>query len=453
MAGLGFVLGGWIASLPAGDVNWHAAGPAPSNAPLAPAVSLAQPVSALSAPVTAGSRNPDGFPVAPAAVVASSQPAGSTKFIPNGPVVPASYPQAIAVSAGPADASSGLQLVQGVDSPPPSPPAGSTISPLPPLPPPPPPPPGGADVGAPPGSDGMGFFAKCKEKINLDCGTWCGSNRTWFQSDHCFDQFISPVSDPFLAEDPRALTEFRPIFMYQRIPASTPNVNGGNVEFLGFQGRLAVTERLSVVMSELGAVWLNPHETGELHSGSGLSELRIGPKYTFVRDETDNTLVAAGLTFDIPIGSASAYQNTQTLSLAPYLSVGHTFGRSSYGSFNTIGNVGYNISVDDKRSEFFYLTTHLDYDILGMHKIYPLIELNYLHYATSGNGPTFNFEGGDLFNFGSQGVSGTNDLTLALGARYKFCEWAQLGGAVEFPLVGSKDLNVFRLTLDFILRY
>src|SRR4029453_11983595 len=36
-----------------------------------------------------------------------------------------------------------------------------------------------------------------------------------FQSDRCFCRLISPVTMPFYFEDPRALTEARPIFMYQ----------------------------------------------------------------------------------------------------------------------------------------------------------------------------------------------------------------------------------------------
>ena len=45
---------------------------------------------------------------------------------------------------------------------------------------------------------------------------WCclGHCDTWFKSDHVFDGFISPVTNPFLFEDPRSLTEVRPIFMY-----------------------------------------------------------------------------------------------------------------------------------------------------------------------------------------------------------------------------------------------
>ena len=57
-----------------------------------------------------------------------------------------------------------------------------------------------------------------------------------FQSDHNFDHFISPVSDPFYFEDPRALTELRPIFMFQSIPHNNPVFHGGNIEFFGTQG-------------------------------------------------------------------------------------------------------------------------------------------------------------------------------------------------------------------------
>src|SRR5262249_43771404 len=50
-----------------------------------------------------------------------------------------------------------------------------------------------------------------------------------FESDHDFDNFISPLTNPFLAEDPRKLTELRPIFMFQTIPHSNIFFNGGNI--------------------------------------------------------------------------------------------------------------------------------------------------------------------------------------------------------------------------------
>ena len=71
--------------------------------------------------------------------------------------------------------------------------------------------------------------------------------RGWFRSDHCFDQFSSPISNPFLFEDPRALTEVRPIFMWQTTPSGNPRYRGGNVEFFVERLLPQATPRLEAV--------------------------------------------------------------------------------------------------------------------------------------------------------------------------------------------------------------
>src|SRR5262249_55434144 len=144
----------------------------------------------------------------------------------------------------------------------------------------------------------------------------------WFQSDHCFEYMISPVTNPFLFEDPRSLTEVRPIFMYQKIPGNNPVFRGGNAEFYGTQLRVAFTERFSFVVNELGAVVINPGSGAQVPGGSGFAELRLGPKFTFLRSTEYRAVGAMGLTFDIPTGPASVYQNTGNLTLTPYISVG-----------------------------------------------------------------------------------------------------------------------------------
>ncbi|HXG09411.1 MAG TPA: hypothetical protein VNK04_06450, partial [Gemmataceae bacterium] len=278
--------------------------------------------------------------------------------------------------------------------------------------------------------------------------------RGWFRSDHCFDQFISPVSNPFLFEDPRALTEARPIFIYQSAPAGNPIFRGGDIEFFGTQFRVALSERLSFVVNKLGFIWIEPNNpTGEFAAHTGFSELWLGPKFTFLRNETTETLGALGLTFQIPTGPQKVFQNTGDLSLVPYVSLGQNFLRSSYGSFNALGTTGYAFAVDDRRSEYYFLSFHLDYDIANLHKIYPLIELNWTHYTQAGGARNLRFEGRDLINFGARQVSGNDNLTLATGLRYKFTEWLQAGIATEWPIVNRKDLLDFRLTADLIFRY
>src|SRR5262249_6424920 len=103
-------------------------------------------------------------------------------------------------------------------------------------------------VVAVPPSGKPGWFGKCKDWFgglgsgigSIGAGGFQGlnlteGNRALFQSDHAFDQFASPVSDPFFFEDPRALTEVRPIFIHQETPGSNYVFRGGDIEYFGTQ--------------------------------------------------------------------------------------------------------------------------------------------------------------------------------------------------------------------------
>ncbi len=344
----------------------------------------------------------------------------------------------------PADAPDPRKSGVIVASAPPAPPPLGLAPAAPPLPPP------GLVGGAPPGLVPSGGMA---DGGLFGCG-WLGCltspQRSLFQSDHCFDGFISPISNPFLFEDPRSLTEVRPIFIYQHTPRSNYAFQGSNIEFFGAQFRLAITDRLSFVFNKLGGIWTDPHDP--FPSGSGLAELNLGAKYTFYRNEDCGTVAAAGFTFQIPAGPDKVYQDTGSVSFVPYVSVAQNFFRSEYGSFNFLGTTGYAFA-DTARSEYYFLSTHLDYDVGNLHKIYPLLEVNWYQYMRSGNSHPFGFEGRDLINFGSTGISGTGSVSLATGARYKFNETLQTGLALEFPLTSNKDLLNFRLMADVIFRY
>jgi len=307
-------------------------------------------------------------------------------------------------------------------------------------------------VTAPPQPGGMNdFLGGMKRLFCGECG--CEGGRKPFQSDHCFDDFISPLSNPFYFEDPRALTEVRPIFIYQSVPNKNQS-GGGNIEFFGLQGRLALTDRLSVVLNELGGIAFQPDHPNALFpkDQTGFAEIKIGPKYTFLRNECWGTVAAAGLTFDFPAGSHRVFQDTGDLSLIPYVTVGQRIGKS----FHALGTLGYSAAVDNVRSDFLFGSLHLDYDVANIHKIYPLLELNWFHYTQNGNGAngTSGFEGRDLVNFGSTGVKGHDEVSLAAGVRLKpFNEHIEFGAAAEFPLTNQKDLMEFRLMLDVIFRH
>lgn len=306
------------------------------------------------------------------------------------------------------------------------------------------------------------FWDRCKDYLGCaGCDRASASGRCLLQSDHAFDYFASPVTMPFLFEDPRALTELKPLFIYQGAPKGNPIFRGGNAEYYGLQARLAVTERLSLTVNELGFVTLNPFNTtagppGLFSQSTGFAEVMLGPKYTFLRSEEWKTVMAGGLLFQIPAGSPKVFQDTGTLGLVPYLSAAKNFCLpAGWGSFNVIGNTGYSFSVDKQRSEYYYMNFHIDYNIANTNMFFPFLELNWFHYTRGGlaHDPGFGFEGLDLVNFGSHTVGGRDFLAISPGLRFKLNEHIQAGAAVSWPLLKQKELNDYRLTFDIIFRY
>jgi hypothetical protein len=300
-------------------------------------------------------------------------------------------------------------------------------------------------------------FKRCWDDITGGVGGAFqgGAKRQVFQSDRDFEVFTSPMTNPFFFEDPRSLTEIRPLFIWQHAPNSNPVWNGGNNFEYAVRGSVAFTEHISLVVNRFGFTTISPRGgSADIHSHTGFSEVMLGPKVTFLRSETSNTVAAVGLTFDIPAGSNNVLQGTGHLSLVPYFTIAQNFGRSDYGSFNFMNTTGYTFRTDNTRTEALYSSFHLDYEIAK--RFYPLIEINWRHYARNGGARALNFEGNDLGNFGSQFVSGHDELNLALGTRIVLNRNITWGIATEFNVLSNtngRHLDQFRLTTDLIFRY
>ncbi len=428
-AGLGLTLGLWIGltRASADEFDWR-----PTSVP--PAVRAAREVAASTAPAASLGR-----PIVVSSPAAEPRPATVRLGAPTGVDEPV-----VQVSAS----SPPTLRAQAPDAPPP-PPGGGAV----------PPPPGGAIPGSElynngavtPGGGGGNWFNDGWGHFKDSCHRRCGQP---FQSDHSgdLDQFVSPVSSPFLTEDPRSLTEVKPLFIYQSIPNNNPLLHGGSIEYFGVQARLALTECWSIVLNKFGGLAVQPTENFDNDTRFG--EIWIGPKFTFLHDGTNNTVAAVGLMFQIPNSSNKFFQDNGSLSIAPYFSFAKSFGRlpQGFGNFNYMSTTGF-VFGDRDRSDYFYSNFHLDFDVGGQHKLYPLMELNYIRYVNKGHGPALPFEGGDLINFGSSDLQKRNFVTFATGARYKLSECVQFGGAVEFPLTSDRGLEDFRIVLDVIFRY
>jgi hypothetical protein len=122
------------------------------------------------------------------------------------------------------------------------------------------------------------------------------------------------------------------------------------------------------------------------------------------------------------------------------------------GKVNVMANTGWAVSVNRLRSDYYYLSGHVDLDVGNCQRFYPLMEMNWIMYTSNGTSRPIGSEGRDLINFGGQ-ASGNGMVTWAIGARYKISESAQIGAAFELPVVGPRDIFRYRFTLDFILRY
>jgi len=273
--------------------------------------------------------------------------------------------------------------------------------------------------------------------------------RGTFESDHAFDGFVSPVTNPFFFEDPRALTEVRPIFIFQHIPDRNWFFRGGDVEFFGLQARLALSERFSFVIHKLGLIAVQPDASGPgaPRDDVSFSDIQIGPKLTFWRDDVRNLIMAFGTNFEIGAGDHGAFQNTGSGAITPYISV----GKELWPDFHLLGTLGHRFGFDNHRSDSLFLSLHADYGFFG--RIYPFVEFTWFHYTDNGRDFNGDFEGQDVFNFGATRVTGNDVVTMAAGVRIKFTESFQGGFAFEFPLTHREDLLDYRLTFDLIFRY
>jgi hypothetical protein len=312
----------------------------------------------------------------------------------------------------------------------------------------PPPPPGG-----PPPGGASPWYQPIKDCWNRIFGGGSSNSTgipgTWdARSDQAFKDFISPMTNVNFFEDPRSLTEFRFIGTYQKAPSDNILLDGGQIFDFNLQGRISINDNWSLILHRLGFANVKPGGAalGGYSGGSGLTDIQLGAKYTFLRDTRSETLLAAGFSFEIPIGSDKVLSGTGA-GITPYLSYGQGF----LNDWHFLATTGYRFGISGGSSDFFFLSTHLDYGFFK--RFYPLVELNWYYYTSNGNRQPVDFEGGNLFNIGATGISGKSLITLAGGFRFKFSEAIQTGIIYEMPIVGTSMLEKYRISLDLIFRY
>ena len=263
------------------------------------------------------------------------------------------------------------------------------------------------------------------------------------RSDHAFDSFISPMTNPVFFEDPRTLTEIRGIFFNHRVPLAA---GGGDIRLYAAQIRARLSENVSLIATKDGYI-----DTSNPVVQDGWADTAFGFKFNLFRDVVNQRLLSTGFTYEMPTGEADAAQGNGHGVVNLFLSGARKIGCKSH----LIGAAGIRAPLNNTdESTSTYASLHLDRMIGQQQRAYLFTELNWFHWMEAGrDGPLPGIEGLDAFNFGNPGVAGNDIVTSAVGFKLKPRANQEVGFAFEYPLTERRDVIDNRLTVDWILRF
>lgn len=257
-----------------------------------------------------------------------------------------------------------------------------------------------------------------------------------------------PVSNPTLFEAPTIETNARPIFAYHEISRGFVS-GGGNAKIAALQLRVALTDRLALIATKDGYVWLDPEQV--LPKKNGWANLAVGLKYAFL--EADDYIATAGIRYEIASGDKDVFQGRGGGLLNPFLTAGWLL----HDRLGLIGYTGPRIPISGNDSTLWDTSAHVSYR-LG--KLYPLIEVNWVQSLDGGRRLPLDQEGFDFFNLGSRRSAGRGVVTQGYGLRYRIGDdWelngnklgADFGVVYETPLTDREDLFAWRVTTDLVV--
>lgn len=259
----------------------------------------------------------------------------------------------------------------------------------------------------------------CGEGCGDDCGALFGSGGIGSllkKSDHCFDEFISPMTNPVFFEDPRTLTEARFIYINHQVP---PALGGNNVQLFALQLRAALTDELSLIATKDGFIISDNPLIND-----GWADLAAGLKLNVYRNVCTQTIASVGATYELPSGTNRALQGNGDGEFHLFA----TGGKEILDDTHWISGAGWRLPVDQgAEATSVYWSNHLDRR-LGDSGLYVLGECNWFHWTADGAN-AIPVAGHDLFNLGPNAIDNESLVTGALGVKYKPSGNTELGVA------------------------
>ncbi|WP_286177663.1 hypothetical protein [Stieleria mannarensis] len=270
-------------------------------------------------------------------------------------------------------------------------------------------------------------------------------------SDRCFDDFVSPMINFVHFEDPRTVTELRPIFVNHWVPERIGNniPAGGTIQVLAMQFRIALTERLSLIGTKDGYIWDNTNGALDTLLDDGWASVVAGLKYNLLRDTQSGTIASIGGTYDLP-GSRDSLQDVADGEFHLFATGGQ---RLMGGNAHLMSAFGWRVPSDGfLQSESIHWSNHFDLKLTE--KTYFVTEVAWWHWIDSAEGgAALGVAGQDLFNLSTSDVTGNDLVTQNVGLKFKPNGKTEWGIAYEFPLTEFKDVIEGRLQTELIVRY
>ena len=255
-------------------------------------------------------------------------------------------------------------------------------------------------------------------------------------------RYVPPLTNPIFNETPYITTEARAFYFHHQLPEGFVT-SGGNVDLVALQLRVALTERLGFIATKDG--YADFDFDSVLPDEDGFANIALGFKYALISVPEDESIVTAGLRYEIPINDLETggieLQGDGAGFLNPFVT-----GATTFGDLGLQASLGANIALDPEvDTSILHYSLHADYEVLP--GLFPLIELNGFTPIDHGN-----LNGVDVLNFGSEDRDTT--LTIGGGFRYRLNDNFQIGTGAETPIT-DKDNTIFdyRVYVDLVLSF
>lgn len=268
-----------------------------------------------------------------------------------------------------------------------------------------------------------------------------------------FDRYVPPITNPVFNETPFITTEAKPFYAYHEIPDEFVT-DGGNVNVVGLQLRLALTERLGFIATTDGYSWLEFDEA--LSDTDGWNDLAIGLKYAVINKPEDGEIVTIGLRYTAPVGNIGIDELNVDLNgigagyINPFVTSAKLWEKTQLQ-----GMMGAQIALSDDATSTFVAAGHIDYEIAP--GLYPSLEYNLFVPLDGGDqidGQGFldRTSGADIFDPGASEPETV--LTIGGGFRYRATDTVLIGFGGDYNVLqDSSHLYGWRALFDVVFHY